>query len=178
MRCQPEAASGRRSGSKAQSMPVCRKNRISIDLIGAAALLIDAERKSSGSTARNVPAENRKSSQSARFRRCQRTRLMSCLAIDEDEIENPSRRARCDPYLRLNNCPNRGTPIGLNHTVPYGTKPDLSAWDKVRPIYRYCGNGSPDQLTPTATRPWLRRLAPAFQHVELYRVGNDRSGYW
>jgi hypothetical protein len=35
-----------------------------------------------------------------------------------------------------------------------------------------------DRRTPTATRPWLRRLAPEFQDGELYRVGNDRSDYW
>src|SRR5260221_1664059 len=36
-------------------------------------------------------------------------------------IKNPARRARSDPCPRLNNRPNRGTPIGPNHTVPYGT---------------------------------------------------------
>ncbi len=36
-------------------------------------------------------------------------------------IENPSRRARSDPYPRLIGRPDRGTPIGPNHTVPYGT---------------------------------------------------------
>jgi hypothetical protein len=36
-------------------------------------------------------------------------------------IENPSRRARSDPYLGLMRCPGRSTPIGPNHTVPYGT---------------------------------------------------------
>jgi hypothetical protein len=30
-------------------------------------------------------------------------------------------RKRSDPYPGLNNRPNRGTPIGPNHTVPYGT---------------------------------------------------------
>jgi hypothetical protein len=38
-------------------------------------------------------------------------------------IENPSRRARSDPYPRLINRPDRSTPIGPNHTVPYGTVP-------------------------------------------------------
>src|ERR1700730_8461517 len=38
-------------------------------------------------------------------------------------IWNPSRRARSDPYPGLINRPNRGTPIGPNHTVPYGTVP-------------------------------------------------------
>ena len=36
-------------------------------------------------------------------------------------IENPSRRARSDPYPRLINRPNGGTPIGPNYTVPSGT---------------------------------------------------------
>jgi hypothetical protein len=36
-------------------------------------------------------------------------------------IENTSRRARSDPYPGLITRPNRGTPIGPNHTVPYGT---------------------------------------------------------
>jgi len=35
-------------------------------------------------------------------------------------IENPSRRARSDPLPQLINRPNRGTPIGCNHTVPTG----------------------------------------------------------
>jgi hypothetical protein len=38
-------------------------------------------------------------------------------------IENPSRRERSDPYPRLINRPDRSTPIGPNHTVPYGTIP-------------------------------------------------------
>jgi hypothetical protein len=38
-------------------------------------------------------------------------------------IENPSRRERSDPYPRLINRPDRSTPIGPNHTVPYGTVP-------------------------------------------------------
>jgi hypothetical protein len=38
-------------------------------------------------------------------------------------IENPSRRARSDSYPRLINRPDRNTPIGPNHTVPYGTVP-------------------------------------------------------
>ena len=33
-------------------------------------------------------------------------------------IENPSRRARSDPYLRSIHRPDRRTPIGPNHTVP------------------------------------------------------------
>src|SRR5260370_3014621 len=40
-------------------------------------------------------------------------------------IENPSLRARFDPNPGLINRPNRGTPIGPNHTVPYGTVPFL-----------------------------------------------------
>jgi hypothetical protein len=38
-------------------------------------------------------------------------------------IKNPSSRARSDPYPRLINRRNRCTPIGPNHTVPYGTIP-------------------------------------------------------
>ena len=38
-------------------------------------------------------------------------------------IEKPSRRVRSDPYPRLINRPDRSTPIGPNHTVPYGTVP-------------------------------------------------------
>jgi hypothetical protein len=38
-------------------------------------------------------------------------------------IENPSRRVRSDPYPGLINRPDRSTPIGPNHTVPYGTVP-------------------------------------------------------
>jgi len=38
-------------------------------------------------------------------------------------IENPTRRARSDSYPRLTNRPDRNTPIGPNHTVPYGSVP-------------------------------------------------------
>jgi hypothetical protein len=38
-------------------------------------------------------------------------------------IENPSRRARSDPYPGRINRPDRSTPIGPNHTVPSGTVP-------------------------------------------------------
>ena len=38
---------------------------------------------------------------------------------------DPSRRARSDPYPRLIRLPDRGTPIGSNHTVPYGTDPSI-----------------------------------------------------
>jgi hypothetical protein len=41
-------------------------------------------------------------------------------------IENPSRRARSDPYPRLINRPDRSTPIGPNHTVPSGTDSRLN----------------------------------------------------
>ncbi len=34
-----------------------------------------------------------------------------------------SRRARSDPYPRLISSRDRSTPIGPNHTVPYGTVP-------------------------------------------------------
>ncbi len=37
--------------------------------------------------------------------------------------KDPSRRARYDPYPRLIRRPDRRTPIGPNHTVPYGTVP-------------------------------------------------------
>ncbi len=43
--------------------------------------------------------------------------------LETRPIENPSRRARSDPYPGLINRPNGGTPIGPNHTVPYGTVP-------------------------------------------------------
>src|SRR5260370_30948739 len=35
----------------------------------------------------------------------------------------PPIRARSDPYPRLIGRPGRRTPIGFNHTVPYGTAP-------------------------------------------------------
>ena len=41
-------------------------------------------------------------------------------------MENPSRRERYDPYRALIDRPNGGTPIGPNHTVPYGTGPVLA----------------------------------------------------
>ena len=40
-------------------------------------------------------------------------------------IENPSRRARSDPYPWLIRRPDHGAPVGPNHTVPYGTVPFL-----------------------------------------------------
>jgi hypothetical protein len=61
-------------------------------------------------------------------------------------IENPSRRARSDPYPELINRPNRGTPMELNHTVPYGTVPVFP---------RIPGNKLPgyDHLVPVGTKP-------------------------
>ncbi len=55
---------------------------------------------------------------------------------------NPSRRARYDPYSRLIRRPDRRTPIGTNHTVPYGTVPIFA---------RIPGNKLPgyDHLVPT-----------------------------
>jgi hypothetical protein len=41
-------------------------------------------------------------------------------------IENPSRRGRSDPDPRVISRPDRSTPIGPNHTVPYGTVPLLN----------------------------------------------------
>jgi hypothetical protein len=35
--------------------------------------------------------------------------------------KDPSRRERCDPYLWLIRRRDRSTPMGPNHTVPYGT---------------------------------------------------------
>src|SRR6202043_3967399 len=43
--------------------------------------------------------------------------------LETRPIENPSRRARSDPYPGLINRHNGGTPIGPNHTVPSGTAP-------------------------------------------------------
>jgi hypothetical protein len=41
--------------------------------------------------------------------------------------DNPSRRERSDPYSRLICLLDPSTPIGPNHTVPYGTVP-VFAW--------------------------------------------------
>jgi hypothetical protein len=46
-------------------------------------------------------------------------------------IKNPSRRARPDPYPQLIKRPNRGTPIGPDHTVPYGTDPFLGIFQAI-----------------------------------------------
>src|SRR5260221_3075816 len=46
--------------------------------------------------------------------------------------DNPSRRAPSDPYPRLIRRPDRSTPIGPNHTVPYGTVPFLHGYQAIR----------------------------------------------
>src|SRR5258708_20381124 len=61
-------------------------------------------------------------------------------------IENPSRRARSDPCPGLICRPDRSTPIGPNHTVPYGTVPVFA---------RIPGNKLPgyDHLVPLRQSP-------------------------
>jgi hypothetical protein len=61
-------------------------------------------------------------------------------------MENPSRRARSDPYPGLISRPDRGTSLGPNHTVPYGTVPVFA---------RIPGNKLPgyDRWVPTGQRP-------------------------
>ena len=39
---------------------------------------------------------------------------------------DPSRRERCDPNPGLIRRPDRSTPVGPNHTVPYGTVPVIA----------------------------------------------------
>src|SRR5580704_16408227 len=50
----------------------------------------------------------------------ERSQAIYCL--ETHSIEDPSRRARSDPYSGLINRPHGGAPVGPNHTVPYGTK--------------------------------------------------------
>jgi hypothetical protein len=51
----------------------------------------------------------------------ERSQAIYCL--ETHSIEDPSRRARSDPYSGLINRPHGGAPVGPNHTVPYGTVP-------------------------------------------------------
>jgi hypothetical protein len=51
----------------------------------------------------------------------ERSQAIYCL--ETHSIEDPSRRARSDPYSGLINRPRGGAPVGPNHTVPYGTVP-------------------------------------------------------
>src|SRR5260370_38306632 len=50
-------------------------------------------------------------------------RSQAIYCLEHVPIENPSRRARSDPDPGFINRPNRRTPIGPNHTLPYGTVP-------------------------------------------------------
>src|SRR5258707_14523036 len=61
----------------------------------------------------------------------------------------PPIRARSDPYPRLINRPNRGAPIGPNHTVPYGTVPVFAPipGNKLPGYFRNVPTGQ-RQLTP------------------------------
>src|SRR5260221_3590068 len=58
----------------------------------------------------------------------------------------PPIRARSDPYPGVINRPGRSTPIGFNHTVPYGTAPVFA---------RIPGNKLPgyDHLVPSGQNP-------------------------
>ncbi len=49
-------------------------------------------------------------------------RSQAIYCLETRSIEDPSRRARSDPYSGLINRPQGGAPVGPNHTVPYGTK--------------------------------------------------------
>jgi hypothetical protein len=85
---------------------------------------------------------------------------------------DPSRRARSDPYPWLIRRPDLSTPMGPNHTVPYGTAPVFA---------RIPGNKLPgyDHTVPTGQNPVhlslaetllcraLSRKAPAF-HSRLF----------
>jgi hypothetical protein len=48
-------------------------------------------------------------------------RSQAIYCLETRSIEDPSRRARSDPYSGLINRPHGGAPVGPNHTVPYGT---------------------------------------------------------
>ena len=58
-------------------------------------------------------------------------------------------QARSDPYPGLINRPNGGTPIGPNHTVPYGTVPVFAPipGNKLPGYFHYVPTG-PRHLTP------------------------------
>src|SRR5260221_8469431 len=50
-------------------------------------------------------------------------RSQAIYCLETRPVENPSCRARSDPYPGLINRRNRGAPIGPNHTVPTGRFP-------------------------------------------------------
>ena len=49
-------------------------------------------------------------------------RSQAIYCLETRPIENPSRRARSDPYPGLITRPNGGAPIGPNHTVRDGSR--------------------------------------------------------
>ena len=77
-------------------------------------------------------------------------------------IENPSRRARSDPYPRLINRPDRSTPIGPNHTVPYGTVPLFAPipGNKLPGYHQLVPTGQPSKEGSEAPSPISSSLLP------------------
>ena len=86
---------------------------------------------------------------------------------------DPSRRVRYDPDPGLINRPNRGTPIGPNHTVPYGTVPVFT---------RIPGNKLPGyhHLVPPGQSPTalMAQDCPTPIAPEIRPLCSDRIGYY
>jgi len=57
--------------------------------------------------------------------------VQAIYCLEQVQSRNPSRRARSDPYPRLISRPDRSTPTGPNHTVPYGTVPFLHGYQAI-----------------------------------------------
>jgi hypothetical protein len=100
-------------------------------------------------------------------------RSQAIYCLETRSIENPSRRARSDPYPGLTNRPSGGAPIGPNHTVPSGTVPVFA------PIP---GNKLPGYFHHVPTR--LRHLtavhefeatpSPLFEHEPDFDAPGER----
>src|SRR5260370_3908033 len=80
----------------------------------------------------------------------------------------PPIRARSDPYPRLIRRPDRGTPIGPNHTVPYGTVPVFA---------RIPGNKLPgyDHLVPLGQSPTAPYGTNTHVSIRRSELEPDRS---
>ena len=92
---------------------------------------------------------------------------------------NPSRRARSDPYPGLINRPNRGAPIGPNHTVPYGTVPVFAPipGNKLPGYFRNVPTGQ-RQLTPVHEFDSTSQDSRTSRNPISPARSFSRSGHW
>ncbi len=94
-------------------------------------------------------------------------------------IENPSRRARSDPWPGLIDRPNGGRPIGPNHTVPYGTVPFSYRYQAINCLATIISPFGTTNLLSTFSKPYQVAEAEDFSQRPIrggsHALGNCRG---